>query len=133
MSEKPEKVYFKDWFVPSRDQLGIQRARAFCKWWLEFVRNIGVVALLGIFADRADNWAVTLLSTVSLGALSYSAASYAHEWFLNPFPRKAEQSWLWAAIALAITVLIATVVWLSIASVIGISIREIARIQAGKF
>lgn len=132
MSTPEDKVYFKDWFVESSDRSVSQRMRSLCKWWLELVRNIGVVALLGIFAERADNWAVTLISNISLGAVCFSAASYAHDWIVNPFPQRAKRSKLWNALALAIAALFTLAVWFLIITLVSVSIREISHIQGAK-
>jgi hypothetical protein len=58
----------------------LERARGFSKWFLEFIRNLGVVAVLQAFAEKSDSWVLWMISKAATTALTIFVVSYIAEW-----------------------------------------------------
>jgi hypothetical protein len=74
------------------DPKHIEPTREFCKWLLEMLRNLVVVAVFQTIATKADSWPVWVLAKITSFALTAYVISYPIAWMAKNLRRGATAS-----------------------------------------
>ena len=81
------KAYFAAAYVPGKGTQTISElVRTITRWWLEFTRNILVVATITFFAVQSDSWALKIFALIAIAALVLYATALSHHGHFNFFP-----------------------------------------------
>jgi hypothetical protein len=119
-------------FVRERYSWMLAHYRAAAKWFMDFVRNVAVVAVLQAFAAKSSSWAVWGIANLAWAALYVYVFSYFQEWIFVPFPKRMSQSrvWFWLGAILSSLVVLAITQAVSIAIVS--AVNQLSQMQAAK-
>lgn len=80
-------AYFAAAYVPYRtDQQVGAFIRLVCRWWLEFARNVLVVATLGFLAEKSDSTSLKAFAIVTSIALIAYLSTYQQHGSFTFFP-----------------------------------------------
>ena len=102
------------------------------KWFLDFVRNVVVVAVLHAFAAKSAGWSVRILADLAALALSLYVVSYIQQWLILPFPSLMVSSRIWLVVGALIGGAMITGLVILAALSISTMVEQIAALQTAK-
>jgi hypothetical protein len=80
-------AYLEAGFVRHKSDYAIALlARQLAKWWLDFVRNILVVAGLYYLAEKSGSATLKIFSYINFGALIWYVSAHFNTWSFRFFP-----------------------------------------------
>jgi hypothetical protein len=124
MADKKDSGF--GFFMDPGFQVAASITRDAAKWFLDLMRNLIVVALLFVLADKSDKWYLTALAYAAFVAFWLYVTSY---WNALGFRFPATtNSWIKALIFVVGLILISFVT-IAVVGSLGTMVKEIARVQ----